>query len=242
MHFTFGNFVCDSPKYDPAARPIERASNGGNSPNGFSLSVRPSLSKSIVSGKLIVIFDRKPSSGYRTSGNDNVGVILNTVPGGKARRPSSVIQIKRFFRECGLVDSSVLLLLLWPLNSSPPSSASTFDWNPSAKFIVFDVLCGSSFAVFVFDIERLCAGSFGTISHDTVVAITTTTTNVLHHRRYMCILAVRYVRALRANAYYEHGREMWKRIWNAVNDTWIKYTPTERGRGGRYVKMWRCTC
>lgn len=93
------------PKTDPAARPILRAKIGGKTPSGFSLSVRPSLSKSIVSGKLIVIFERNPSSGYRTNGNDMVGVILSTVPGGSASRPSSVIQIKRFFRECGLFTS-----------------------------------------------------------------------------------------------------------------------------------------
>lgn len=55
----------------------------------------------LVSGKLIVIFDKNPSGGYRTNGSDNVGVILNTVPGGRAKRPSSVIHISLFFRECG---------------------------------------------------------------------------------------------------------------------------------------------
>lgn len=68
------------PKNDPAARPISRAPKiGGRTPSGFSLSVNPNLSKSIVNGKLIVIFDRKPSSGYRTNGNDNVGLNLKMI-------------------------------------------------------------------------------------------------------------------------------------------------------------------
>lgn len=79
-----------------------RANIGGKTPSGFSLSVNPSLSKSMVSGKLMVIFERNPSSGYRTNGNDIVGVILSTVPGGNASRPSSVIQTSLFLRECGL--------------------------------------------------------------------------------------------------------------------------------------------
>lgn len=34
------------PSIDPAARPIDLAKTGGMTPNGFSLSVKPSLSKS----------------------------------------------------------------------------------------------------------------------------------------------------------------------------------------------------
>lgn len=100
------NIQKNIPKAEPAARPILRAKIGGRTPSGFSLSVRPNLSKSMVNGKLIVIFDRNPSNGYRTKGNDSVGVILSTVPGGNASRPSSVIQINRFLRECGLFASS----------------------------------------------------------------------------------------------------------------------------------------
>lgn len=54
----------------------------------------------LVSGKLIVILDKNPAGGCLTSGNEIVGEMLSTVPGGKARRPSSVIQIMRFVRLC----------------------------------------------------------------------------------------------------------------------------------------------
>ena len=46
----------------------------------------------LAKGKLTVILLRKPLGGYLTNGNDNVGTIDITVPGGRAILPSFVIQ------------------------------------------------------------------------------------------------------------------------------------------------------
>ena len=50
----------------------------------------------------MVIFDKNPSGGYRTKGMDKDGVMTRAVPGGRARRPSFVIQSIRFCLEWGL--------------------------------------------------------------------------------------------------------------------------------------------
>lgn len=47
---------------------------------------------SLVKGKLMVKFEKNPSGGYLTKGNDNDGAITSVVPGGRAKRPSSVSQ------------------------------------------------------------------------------------------------------------------------------------------------------
>ena len=57
-----------------------------------------------MTGKLIEIFDRKPVGGYLTNGIAIVGAMVIDVPGGKASRPSSVTQMRRFFLECGVFD------------------------------------------------------------------------------------------------------------------------------------------
>lgn len=44
----------------------------------------------LVNGKLIVIFEKNPSGGYRTNGKDKEGVIISVVPGGRANLPSEV--------------------------------------------------------------------------------------------------------------------------------------------------------
>jgi len=56
----------------------------------------------LVNGKLMVMFDKKPSGGYRTKGRDRDGVMTRAVPGGRARRPSFVIHNIRFCLEWGL--------------------------------------------------------------------------------------------------------------------------------------------
>lgn len=53
----------------------------------------------LVNGKLMVMFDKKPSGGYRTKGRDRDGVMTRAVPGGRARRPSFVIHSIRFCLE-----------------------------------------------------------------------------------------------------------------------------------------------
>jgi hypothetical protein len=53
----------------------------------------------LVNGKLMLMFDKKPSGGYRTKGRDRDGVMTREVPGGRARRPSFVIHSIRFCLE-----------------------------------------------------------------------------------------------------------------------------------------------
>lgn len=53
----------------------------------------------------MVRFEKNPSGGCLTNGNAMVGVKIREVPGGNARRPSSVIHINRFLRECGCCES-----------------------------------------------------------------------------------------------------------------------------------------
>lgn len=55
----------------------------------------------LVNGKLTVMFEKNPSGGYLTKGNDRDGVMTRVVPGGSARRPSDVTHNIRFWRECG---------------------------------------------------------------------------------------------------------------------------------------------
>lgn len=45
----------------------------------------------LVNGKLIVILEKNPSGGYRTNGIDSDGLTTKVVPGGRASRPSDVI-------------------------------------------------------------------------------------------------------------------------------------------------------
>lgn len=52
-----------------------------------------------------MMLEKKPSGGCLTNGIAMVGVNVNDVPGGNAKRPSSVIHIKRFLRECGCCES-----------------------------------------------------------------------------------------------------------------------------------------
>jgi hypothetical protein len=43
-----------------------------------------------VNGKLTVMFEKNPSGGYRTNGNERDGVMTRVVPGGNANLPSAV--------------------------------------------------------------------------------------------------------------------------------------------------------
>lgn len=65
----------------------------------------------LVNGKLIEMFEKNPSGGYRTKGIAIVGDMVRDVPGGSAKRPSSVTQIKRFCLDFGVsLESSDLAL------------------------------------------------------------------------------------------------------------------------------------
>lgn len=61
----------------------------------------------LVKGKLIDMFDKNPMGGYLTNGNAIVGVMVRLVPGGRARRPSLVIQSSLFCLECGFASSKL---------------------------------------------------------------------------------------------------------------------------------------
>lgn len=52
------------------------------------------------------MFEKNPSGGYRTKGIAKVGDMVNEVPGGRARRPSSVTQINRFCLDFGVSPES----------------------------------------------------------------------------------------------------------------------------------------
>lgn len=52
------------------------------------------------------IFEKNPSGGYRTKGIAKVGDMVKEVPGGRARRPSSVTQINRFCLDFGVSPES----------------------------------------------------------------------------------------------------------------------------------------
>lgn len=54
---------------------------------------------SLVNGRLMDILDKNPSGGCRTNGRDSDGVMVSSVPGGRANRPSVVIHNSRFCRE-----------------------------------------------------------------------------------------------------------------------------------------------
>lgn len=62
------------------------------------------MSYILVNGRLMVMLERNPSGGYLTKGIDIVGVMVRSVPGGSASRPSFVIQSILFWRECGFED------------------------------------------------------------------------------------------------------------------------------------------
>lgn len=83
---------------------------------------------SLVTGKLIDRFEKKPSGGWRTNGKAMVGVNVKAVPGGSAKRPSSVIQTKRFLRECGCFES-LSINSSWS-NSSVNELTCVFVWAP----------------------------------------------------------------------------------------------------------------
>lgn len=69
----------------------------------------------LVNGKLMDMFEKNPSGGYRTKGIAIVGDMVRDVPGGRASRPSSVTQIKRFCLDFGVsLESSDLLQLIVP--------------------------------------------------------------------------------------------------------------------------------
>lgn len=54
----------------------------------------------LVNGKLIVKFEKNPSGGYLTKGNDKEGAMTRVVPGGKASLPSDVTHSILFCLEC----------------------------------------------------------------------------------------------------------------------------------------------
>lgn len=56
----------------------------------------------LVNGRLMEMFEKNPSGGYRTNGIAIVGEMVKEVPGGRARRPSSVIHTNRFCRDFGV--------------------------------------------------------------------------------------------------------------------------------------------
>lgn len=53
----------------------------------------------LVKGRLTVMFEKNPSGGYLTKGNDRDGLMTRVVPGGKASLPSAVIHKIRFCLE-----------------------------------------------------------------------------------------------------------------------------------------------
>lgn len=63
----------------------------------------------------MVMFERNPSGGYLTNGNDRDGLITSVVPGGKASRPSDVIQSIRFCRECDFSEMTVGSCVHWEM-------------------------------------------------------------------------------------------------------------------------------
>lgn len=125
--------------------------------------------------------------------NGSTYVILRTVPGGNANRPSSVIQINRFFRECGWFasfDDAIVSLIsswLWPSLSAfllapppPPLSSSWFDL--SLELLSTSVSSGLLLFCFVLFNVVLCSFDCRIRWHD-IIEITTMAIAAFSHKR-----------------------------------------------------------
>lgn len=104
----------------------------------------------------MVRFEKNPSGGCLTNGIDMVGVNVNAVPGGNANRPSSVIQIKRFRRECGCCESV-------SMNSSC-SRSSTNELVCCVVVVVVVTTGVADVSAFGIELESVLATAINTVS------------------------------------------------------------------------------